>query len=227
MESTASADRCRNIRHLTRTSRAAREIAPDDAAVRRGERDAVASGLHADEHAVKPHGTRRNRTSSAASGARAGRVRSSRDGNREFFQNPPPPDGPRRPRAAAGPLPAAGAHAPGNGTIAGDDAPCPSRWPDTAGPPAAATRAVPPRAGLATVPRERMRGRKPLLAPLQETNPRTAMGRDLPSRRRAIMLNDGPRESLLPKVKSRQWSFYSAPGRLWTRHLLLASLGPA
>ena len=35
------------------------------------------------------------------------------------------------------------------------------------------------------------------------------------------MLNDGPRERQLPKVKSRQRSFYSAPGRLWTGHLLL------
>ena len=44
-------------------------------------------------------------------------------------------------------------------------------------------------AGRATVPRERMRGRKPLLAPLQETKPRTTMSRDLPPRRRAIMLD--------------------------------------
>ena len=51
---------------------------------------------------------------------------------------------------------------------------------------------------------ERVRRRKPLLAPLQETNWRTAMSRDLRSYRRAIMLNDGPRERQLPKVKSRQ-----------------------
>ena len=111
--------------------------------VSRMTRNAAANGLHADEHAVKPHGTRRNRTSSAANGAPAGSVRSSRGGNRGFFQNPPPPDGPRRPQAAPAPLPAADAHALGNGRLAGGGAPCPARWPDTAGPPAAATRAAP------------------------------------------------------------------------------------
>jgi len=44
-------------------------------------------------------------------------------------------------------------------------------------------------AGLAAVPCQRMKGRKPLLAPLQQTDPRTAVTRDLPSRRRIIMLN--------------------------------------
>jgi hypothetical protein len=43
-------------------------------------------------------------------------------------------------------------------------------------------------AGFATVPRPRMKGRKPLLAPLQKTDPLTAMDRGLPSRRAAIML---------------------------------------
>ncbi len=43
--------------------------------------------------------------------------------------------------------------------------------------------------GFATVPRERMNRRKPLLAPFQEADSRTAMGRDLPPRRRAIMLD--------------------------------------
>ena len=37
-------------------------------------------------------------------------------------------------------------------------------------------------AGLATVPRQRMKGRKPRLASLQETDPLPAMPRDLPSR---------------------------------------------
>lgn len=99
------------------------------------------SGLHADELAVKPHGTSTNRTSSRASDAPARRVRSSRAENRGFFQNPPPPDGPRRPWAAS--LPAADVHALGNGTIAGDDVPCPCRLPDTAGPQAAVSKAAP------------------------------------------------------------------------------------
>jgi hypothetical protein len=47
-------------------------------------------------------------------------------------------------------------------------------------------RRVPAR--FATVPRQGMKGRKPLRAPLQQTDPRTAMDRDLPSRRTAIML---------------------------------------
>lgn len=45
-----------------------------------------------------------------------------------------------------------------------------------------------PAAGFATVPRQRMMRRKPLLAPLQQTDPRTAMGRGLPSRPSASML---------------------------------------
>jgi len=101
------------------------------------QRNVDTSGLHAGEHDVKPHGIRRNRTSLAANAAPAGSVRSNRDGNREFFQNRPPPDGPR-PQARL--LPAAFAHAPGNGRIVGVGAACPARWPDTAGPPVAATR---------------------------------------------------------------------------------------
>jgi hypothetical protein len=41
----------------------------------------------------------------------------------------------------------------------------------------------------ATVPRQRMMGRKPLLASLQQTDPRTAVAGGLPSRRRTIMLD--------------------------------------
>jgi len=44
-------------------------------------------------------------------------------------------------------------------------------------------------AGRATVPRERMTGRKPLLAALQQTNPRPTMARGLSPRQRAIMLD--------------------------------------
>ena len=104
---------------------------------RQDQRNVDTNGLHAGEHDVKPHGIRRNRTSSAANAAPAGIVRSSQDGNREFFQNRPPPDGPR-PQARL--LPAAFAHAPGNGRIVGVGTACPARWPDTAGPPVAATR---------------------------------------------------------------------------------------
>jgi hypothetical protein len=111
---------------------------------RHDERDAAANGPHADEHAVKPHGTRRNRTSSAANGDPARRVHNNQDAGRGFFQNSLPPDGPRPPRAAAELLPAAAARAPDNGTIAAAAAPGRARWPDTAGPPAAVTRAWPP-----------------------------------------------------------------------------------
>ena len=107
-------------------------------------KDPVANALHADEHDVRHCGTRRNRTSSAASGAAAGRVRSSRDGNREFFPKKPLPDGPRRLSLALAPLAAAGELVPGSGTIAGDDVPCPSRSPDTAARPATATISWPP-----------------------------------------------------------------------------------
>ena len=45
-------------------------------------------------------------------------------------------------------------------------------------------------AGFATVPIPRMMGVEPLLAPLQETDPRAEMNGALPPRRRAIMLNE-------------------------------------
>ncbi len=109
-------------------------------------KDPVANALHADEHDARHCGTRRNRTSSAASDAAAGRVRSSRDGNREFFQKKSLPDGPRRPPPLAlGPLAAAGEPVPGSGKIAGGDAPCPCRSPDNAAQPATASIALPPR----------------------------------------------------------------------------------
>jgi hypothetical protein len=121
------------------TSRAGRPIAPHDPG-RQNNRDAAANGLRADEHAVKPHGTRHNRTSSAASDAGVERVRNSRDENRGFFQNPPPPDGPLRPSVTTGLLPAACLRVLGNGTIAGDGDACPCRLPDTVRPPAAVTK---------------------------------------------------------------------------------------
>jgi hypothetical protein len=85
------------------------------------------------------------------------------------------------------------------------------------------------RAGRATVPRLGMRGREPLLAPLQQTNPRPGVGGDLRFRRRGIMLDHGPRERQLPKVKSRQRSLkrYSAPGRFGPLPSCASNLGPA
>ena len=114
-----------------------------NASGRQQESGADASGLHAGGLDVKPYGTRHNRTSSAASGDPARSARSTQDGNSRFFRNPPPPDGPRPPRAEIIPPPDACAHAPDSGRIARVDAPCPARWPDTAGPPDAATRGGP------------------------------------------------------------------------------------
>ena len=123
---------------------AARETVPDVLRPEE-EKDPVANALHAGEHDVRHCGTRRNRTSSAASGARARRVHSSPDGNREFFLKKPLPDGPRRPPLALGLLAAAGERVPGSGKIAGDDIPCPSRSPDTAARHATASISLPPR----------------------------------------------------------------------------------
>jgi hypothetical protein len=108
-----------------------------------GENEPVANALHAGEHDVRHCGTRRSRTSSAASGDGPRRVRSSRDGNREFFQKKPLPDGPRGPRLALGPLAVAGERVPGSGKIAGDDVPCPCRSLDTAAQPATASISLP------------------------------------------------------------------------------------
>ena len=97
-----------------------------------------------------------------------------------------------------------------------------ARWPDTAGPPAAVTRRrAACRAGFTTVPRERMRRRKPLLTSLQETNPRTAMGRDLRLYRRAIMLDHGPRRAPTPEGQVPAAELLLRSGALWTAHLLL------
>ena len=66
-------------------------------------------------------------------------------------------------------------------------------------------------AGVATIPVERMRRMEPLPTSLQQTNPRTAMNRGLPSCSGAAMLDHRPRERLLPTVKSRLRSVHSAP----------------
>lgn len=139
-------------------------------------RPPVANGLHAFAHAVKPHGTRRNRISSAESAARAGRVHNSPGENREFFQNCPPPDGPRTPPPLARPMPpAASEHARGNGELAPGGAPCHARSPDTGVPPATPTRPAPPpnRRRYSTVP-EHDRGRTTARTPSTD---RSAHGR--------------------------------------------------
>jgi len=177
-------------------------------------RNAVANGLRADEHAAKLHGIRCSRTSSAASGAAARSVRNSRGGNREFFQNPPPPDGPRRPGMTPGPLPAAFAHALGNGTIAGDGDACPYRLPDTARPPAVVTRAAPPGRRLCySTAREDEAERTTSRIPSTDKSAH-GNGQGLAAAAKSNHAGHRPRERQLPKVKSRQRSFHSAPGRL-------------
>lgn len=149
----------------------------------------------------------RNRTSSKVSDGWAGTVRSSRAANRGFFQNPPPPDGPRRPAVESRTLPAAHVHAPGSGTLAAGDAACPSRWPDTARPPAAATRAAPLRrrlrySSVREDEAERTTSRTP-------STDKAALG-NAPALAAAAKSNhaeDGPRERQLPTVKSRQRSY--------------------
>ena len=187
------------------TPPAARETAPS-VPRRKQKSPATPSGLHAGERAVKPHGTSTNRTSSAVNAARPGTTRSSRDGNRGFFQNLPPSDGPRRPGAAAGPPPPADAHALGNGTIVGGDVPSPARSPDTAARQVAGTKAVPlPRKiGYSTSPEddaERTTSRTPSTDRSAGRN-----GSGLAAAAKGNHAGDGPRELLLPKVKSRQRS---------------------
>lgn len=126
------------------TQRAARETVPG---VLRAEekKDAIANELHVDEHDVKPDGTRRSKTSSTASDAGAGRVRSSPDENREFFQKRHLADGPRGSPVALARLAVAGEPVLGNGTLVGGDVPGPSRSPDTAARPATVSISLPPR----------------------------------------------------------------------------------
>lgn len=192
------------------------------------ERNVDASGLHAGEHDVKPHGIRRNRTSSAANGARERRVRSSRDGNRGFFRNRPPPDGPRRP-CAARLLPAASAPAPDSGTIVRVGDPCLARWPDTLAPPVAATKdgPIPHRLYYSTAKgdeTERTTSRIP-------SADKSAHGREreLAVAAKSNHAGHGPRERQLPTVKSRQRSDYpySAPGRFGPLASCSSNLSPA
>lgn len=78
-------------------------------------------------------------------------------------------------------------------------------------------------ASSTTVPRERVPRRKPLLAPLQQTNPRPSVGRNLPPRPRAIMLDmdQGSANSRRSSPGSGASTLLRS-GTPWTGHLLLA-----
>lgn len=208
------------------TPQAAPETAPSDPR-RKQKSAAIPSGLHAGERAVKPFGTSTNRTSSAANAARAGTTRSSRDGNRGFFQNPRPSDGPRRPLGPPGTLPVADAHAGGSDMPAGGDVPSPGRSPDTAAMQVAVTKAVPLPSSLrySTAPAdegEKTTSRTPSRDKSADRN-----GPGLAAAAKGNHAEEGPRELLLPKVKSRQRSCLLRSGTPLNPHLLFISLGPA
>ena len=175
---------------------------------------AVASGLRVAAHAVKPDGTRRNRTSSGASGGWAGSVHSTRAASRGFFRNPLPPDGPRRPEAASRALLAADAHARGNGTIVGGGVPYPFRLPDTAEPPDAVTRAAPLRRRLRYSTVREDEGEKTISRIPSRDRSAHGNGPGLAVAAKSNHAGQRPRERQLPKVKSRSGAAYSAPGRL-------------
>ena len=186
-------------------------IAPNDPL--RKKNDAIPSGLRAGERAVKPHGTSTNRTSSAASEARAETIRSNPAVNRGVFQDPPPSDGPRTSPAALRALPAADAHVHGNGMPAGGGTPCPARSPDTAARPATPTTAAPTpgRLRYSTAPEDegaKTTSRTPSIDRSADGN-----GPALAIAASCNHAQDGPRELLLPKVKSRGGATFSAPGR--------------
>jgi len=185
-----------------------------------GSKNAVAIGLHARGRVVKPFGTTTNRTSSKASGDWAQTARSNPAENREFFQNPPPPDGPRRPPAALRRPFAARADALDNGSLVGGGTPSPARSPDTGGPLATATNAAPlagsPRYSIAredegerTVPRTPSKDRSAYGRPPVPGGARPGLALALKNHH----AEPRPRELLLPKVESRGGAIRSAPGR--------------
>jgi len=202
-----------------KTCPAGRETWPGDPRMN-ASKNAVAIGLHAHGRVVKPCGTTTNRISSRASGDWAETARSNPAESREFFQNPPPPDGPRRSPAAGRPAFAASADAPGNDSLAGGGTPSHVRSPDTDWPHAIATNAAPlvgsPRYSTAKEDEgEKTASRTP-------SRDRSAYGRPpVPGGdRRGLALamknhhaEPRPRELLLPKVKSRGGAIHSAPGR--------------
>ena len=77
------------------------------------------------------------------------------------------------------------------------------------------------RAGSTTVPGKGMRRRKPLLASLQQANPRATMGRSLRWYRRAIMLNHGPSRAPTPEGQVPAAQLLLRSGAFWIAHLLL------
>jgi hypothetical protein len=189
--------------------------------------NAAATALHAGQRDATPNGTRHSSIASGANADQTRSVRNSPDGSRGFFRNRPPPDGPRWPGPVAGRLPAADARAPGSGTLADGEGPCPADWPDTAGPPAAVTKAgrlrCPPRYSTASRDgKEKTTSRTPSR---DKCGP--GRGPGLAAAARGNHAERGPRERQLPKVKSPQRSLYSAPGRLGLVTSCLPAPGPA
>ena len=193
--------------------RSAAPKAAQDGQSRKGNREPAPSGLHADELAAKPHGTNANRTASAANDAPARRVRNSQAENRRFFQNPPPPDGPRTASMPRQTFPAAAVHAHDSGSPADAGTPCPAHSPDIAAPPATSTNAAPPGGSSRcnSVPEnegERTAAHTPSIG-------RSAHGNDwgLAAAARRDHAEPRPREHRLPKVKSRRGAIDPTPGR--------------
>jgi len=202
-----------------KTCQAGRGTWPSDPRME-GSKNAVAIGLHARGRVVKPFGTTRNRTSARASGGWPRTARSNPAGNREFFRNPPPPDGPRRPQAAGWPPCAADADALGNDSLAGGGTPSPARSPDTGGPLATATNVAPlvgsPGYSIAredegekTTSRTPSKGRSEIGRPPVPGGARPGLAVALKNHH----AEPRPRELLLPKVQSRGGAIHSAPGR--------------
>jgi hypothetical protein len=173
------------------------------------------SGLHADELAVKPHGTSTSRTSSAASDVPARRVRNSRVENRGFFQNPSHPDGPRGVPMAQRTPPAAAVHAPDTGTPAGGDTPCHAHWPDTAVPHATPTNAAPPGGSLRCNSAPKNEGDGTTSRTPSIDRPALGNGPGLAVAAKSNHAEPRPRESPLPKVQSRRGAIDSTPGRFF------------
>jgi len=140
-----------------------------------------------------------------------------------FFQNFRPSDGPRRPWPPLRTVPSAHAHARGNGMPVGGGTPCPARSPDIAALQAVATKAAP-------LPNTRRYSTAPendgerTTAHIPSTDKSAGRnGSGLAAAATGNHPGDGPRESLLPKVKSRQRSRLLRSGTLLNRHLLLIS----
>ena len=197
-----------------RTLQAARETAAT-APLQNGRSAAIPSGLHVDGLAVKPDGIRRNRTFLAANEALSGIVHNSRAENREFFPNRPPSDGPRRRPPLDAP-----AHVGGNGTIVRGGAACHAPSPDSDEPPPTQTICAPPfdRRRCSTAIEgepDKTTSRNPLIDRFAGEQPCDgAWGPlGLAFSEKNYHAEEGPRELLLPTVKSRSGTIHSPPGR--------------